>query len=208
MTRPLRWWKRACPGAALRRDVNAFPPPSLAKLSAVFTIRRQPELDRRPQGASAGGALQALIAALPFALRPSRLSRQAKRPWTRACRRRLPATVGAGSLAAMDSAQPNTAAARYKSFAAFYPFYMTEHANPVSRRLHVVGTSLVIVCLVLGVFRDWRFFIAAPVIGYGFAWIGHFVFEKNRPATFKYPVYSLMGDFRLWFETVTGRRKF
>ncbi|ACL96731.3 Mpo1-like protein [Caulobacter vibrioides] len=108
----------------------------------------------------------------------------------------------------MDSAQPNTAAARYKSFAAFYPFYMTEHANPVSRRLHVVGTSLVIVCLVLGVFRDWRFFIAAPVIGYGFAWIGHFVFEKNRPATFKYPVYSLMGDFRLWFETVTGRRKF
>jgi hypothetical protein len=71
-----------------------------------------------------------------------------------------------------------------------------------------VGTTLVVVCLVLGVMRDGRFFVAAPLVGYGFAWIGHFVFEKNRPATFKYPLYSLMGDFRLWFETVTGRRKF
>ncbi|MCK5910260.1 MAG: DUF962 domain-containing protein [Caulobacter sp.] len=108
----------------------------------------------------------------------------------------------------MDSAPSSPAAERYTSFAAFYPFYMSEHANPVSRRLHVVGTSLVIVSLVLGLALDWRFFVAAPPIGYGFAWIGHFVFEKNRPATFKYPVYSLMGDFRLWFETVTGRRKF
>jgi hypothetical protein len=52
-----------------------------------------------------------------------------------------------------------------------------------------------------------RFFVAAPLVGYGFAWIGHFVFEKNRPATFKYPLYSLMGDFRLWFEVITGKRK-
>lgn len=108
----------------------------------------------------------------------------------------------------MDSAPSSPAAERYKSFSAFYPFYMSEHANPVSRRLHVVGTSLVIVFLLLGLALDWRFLAAAPLIGYGFAWIGHFVFEKNRPATFKYPVYSLMGDFRLWFETVTGRRKF
>lgn len=108
----------------------------------------------------------------------------------------------------MDSAPPSPSSERYKSFASFYPFYMTEHANPVSRRLHVVGTSLVIVCLALGFLRDWRFFVAAPLIGYGFAWIGHFAFEKNRPATFRYPVYSLMGDFRLWFETVTGRRRF
>lgn len=108
----------------------------------------------------------------------------------------------------MDSAPLSPAAERYKSFAAFYPFYMSEHANPISRRLHVVGTSLVIVSLVLGLTLDWRFFVAAPLIGYGFAWIGHFAFEKNRPATFKYPVYSLMGDFRLWFETVTGRREF
>ena len=97
---------------------------------------------------------------------------------------------------------------RYRTFAAFYPFYLTEHVNPVSRRLHVVGTSLVIACLALGVLRDARFFIAAPLVGYGFAWIGHFVFEKNRPATFMYPLYSLMGDFRLWFEVVTGQRPF
>ena len=96
---------------------------------------------------------------------------------------------------------------RYRTFAAFYPFYLTEHVNTVSRRLHVIGTSLVIVCLALGLVRDSRFFVAAPLVGYGFAWIGHFVFEKNRPATFKYPLYSLMGDFRLWFEVVTARRK-
>ncbi|NQE61047.1 Mpo1-like protein [Caulobacter sp. RHG1] len=104
----------------------------------------------------------------------------------------------------MNTATPE----RYRTFAAFYPFYLTEHVNPVSRRLHVIGTSLVIVCLLLGVVRDWRFFVAAPLVGYGFAWIGHFVFEKNRPATFKYPLYSLMGDFRLWFEVVTGKWKF
>ncbi|AZS20184.1 MULTISPECIES: Mpo1-like protein [unclassified Caulobacter] len=108
----------------------------------------------------------------------------------------------------MDSAPSTRVAERHQSFAAFYPFYISEHAHPVSRRLHVVGTSLVIVFLVLGLGLDWRFFVAAPLTGYGFAWVGHFVFEKNRPATFKYPVYSLMGDFRLWFETVTGRRKF
>jgi hypothetical protein len=97
---------------------------------------------------------------------------------------------------------------RYRTFAAFYPFYLTEHVNRVSRRLHMVGTSLVIVALVCGLLVDWRFFIAAPLIGYGFAWVGHFVFEKNRPATFKYPLYSLAGDFRLWFEVVTGKRPF
>ena len=97
---------------------------------------------------------------------------------------------------------------RYRSFATFYPFYLTEHVNRASRRLHVIGTSLVIAALVCGVLFDRRFFIAAPFIGYGFAWVGHFVFEKNRPATFKYPLYSLAGDFRLWFEVVTGRRPF
>ncbi len=108
----------------------------------------------------------------------------------------------------MTMAAPQQRDERYRSFAAFYPFYLTEHVHPVSRRLHVIGTSLVVVCVALGVLRDGRFFLAAPVVGYGFAWIGHFVFEKNRPATFKHPLYSLMGDFRLWFETVTGRRKF
>ncbi|WP_426044202.1 Mpo1-like protein [Caulobacter sp. DWR3-1-2] len=97
---------------------------------------------------------------------------------------------------------------RYRSFAAFYPFYLSEHINRTSRRLHVVGTSLVIAVLACGFLVDWRFFIAAPLIGYSFAWVGHLVFEKNRPATFKYPLYSLAGDFRLWFEVVTGKRPF
>jgi hypothetical protein len=97
---------------------------------------------------------------------------------------------------------------RYRSFATFYPFYLTEHVNRVSRRLHVIGTTLVIAALVCGFLVDWRFFIAAPLVGYGFAWVGHFVFEKNRPATFKHPLYSLAGDFRLWFEVVTGKRPF
>ena len=98
---------------------------------------------------------------------------------------------------------------RYKTFRDFYPFYLTEHVNPTSRRLHVIGTTLVILSLIVAIVaRDWRFALAAPIIGYGFAWVGHFFFEKNRPATFKYPGYSLIGDFRLWFETVTGQRKF
>ena len=96
---------------------------------------------------------------------------------------------------------------RYRSFASFYPFYLSEHLNPTSRRLHVIGTSLVLVVLALGALVDARWFIAAPLVGYGFAWAGHFLFEKNRPATFKYPLYSLAGDFRLWFEVVTGRRR-
>ena len=96
---------------------------------------------------------------------------------------------------------------RYRRFADFYPFYLTEHAHPTSRRLHVTGTGLVIGLVLAAVvsFNPWLL-LAAPLAGYGFAWIGHFVFEKNRPATFRYPVFSLMGDFRLFFETVTLRR--
>ena len=97
---------------------------------------------------------------------------------------------------------------RYRTFRDFYPFYLGEHENATSRRLHVIGTSLVIACIVAAIaFRDWRIAVAALVVGYGFAWIGHFFFEKNRPATFKYPLFSLMGDFRLFFETVSGRRR-
>lgn len=97
---------------------------------------------------------------------------------------------------------------RYRTFREFYPFYLTEHVNPVSRRLHVIGTTLVILLIIAAVVAmDWRPLIAAPLVGYGFAWAGHFFFEKNRPATFKYPGFSLMGDFRLWYETVTGQRR-
>ncbi len=98
-------------------------------------------------------------------------------------------------------------AQRYRSFREFYPFYLTEHVSRVSRRLHVIGTSLALLCLVLGLAVNWRLLLLAPFMGYGFAWVGHFVFEKNRPATFQYPLFSLMGDLRLFGETVTGKRR-
>ena len=97
---------------------------------------------------------------------------------------------------------------RFASVEAFYPYYIHEHSNPVCRRIHIVGSGLVIVAALLGLFVNAWWFAAMPVIGYGFAWVGHFFFEKNRPATFKYPLWSLMGDWRLFFETVSGRRKF
>ena len=98
---------------------------------------------------------------------------------------------------------------RFASFEAFYPYYIHEHSNQVCRRIHVVGTGLVIATWVMAAATANLWWLAAsPVVGYGFAWVGHFFFEKNRPATFKYPLWSLMGDFRLFFETVSGKRKF
>ena len=98
---------------------------------------------------------------------------------------------------------------RYASFQAFYPFYISQHANRTCRRIHVVGTGLVIAAFAAFVAtRNPGWLLAMPVIGYGFAWLGHALFEKNRPATFKYPLWSLRGDFRLFFETVSGKRRF
>jgi len=98
---------------------------------------------------------------------------------------------------------------RYASFEAFYPFYIHQHANRTCRRIHVVGTALVIAAFLAAVatLNPW-WLLAMPLVGYGFAWVGHFFFEKNRPATFKYPLWSLRGDFQLFFETVSGKRKF
>lgn len=98
---------------------------------------------------------------------------------------------------------------RYASFRDFYPFYIHEHSNRTCRRIHVVGSTLVIAVFVgfLLTMNPW-WLLGMPLIGYGAAWVGHFFFEKNRPATFKYPLWSLMGDWRMWYETVTGQRKF
>lgn len=98
---------------------------------------------------------------------------------------------------------------RYPTFDAFYPFYLSEHANRTSRRLHFVGTSIAVVLLVAAlVTQRWSLVLVALVQGYAFAWVGHFFFEHNRPATFKYPLFSFMGDWKLWWETVTGKRAF
>ena len=97
---------------------------------------------------------------------------------------------------------------RFASFEAFYPYYIHEHSNQVCRRIHIVGSALVIVAALLGLFVNGWWFAAMPLVGYGFAWVGHFFFEKNRPATFKYPLWSLMGDWRMFFETISGKRNF
>jgi hypothetical protein len=98
---------------------------------------------------------------------------------------------------------------RFSSFAEFYPYYLQEHSNATCRRLHYVGSLLVL--FVLGyalVTQQWLWMLAIPLLGYGFAWVGHFVFEKNRPATFDYPFYSLMGDWVMLKDAFTGRIKF
>ena len=96
----------------------------------------------------------------------------------------------------------------FGSFREFYPFYLGEHRNPVSRRLHVVGTlaMLTIVALALAI-RQWRLVPVGIVVAYGCAWLGHFVFEKNRPATFKYPFYSFAGDWVMYKDILIGRIK-
>ncbi len=95
----------------------------------------------------------------------------------------------------------------FRSFREFYPYYLSEHANRYCRQLHFVGTCLIVLVLILivaGILTPW-WLLSVPLIGYGFAWIGHFVFEKNRPATFKYPFYSLAGDWVMWWDILRGK---
>ena len=95
------------------------------------------------------------------------------------------------------------------SFAEFYPRYLREHSKRGTRVLHFIGTTLFLLLLVLAVV--WQRFNLIPlgiVAAYGFAWIGHFFVERNRPATFQHPWYSLLGDFRLYFDLLRGREMF
>ena len=98
----------------------------------------------------------------------------------------------------------------FKSFKEFYPFYLSEHKNKTSRILHFIGTFLVLGLLVFLLVsqKEARFWIALPLIGYGFAWVGHAFFEKNKPSTFKHPMWSLRGDFTLFFDILRGKRGF
>jgi hypothetical protein len=96
----------------------------------------------------------------------------------------------------------------FKTFADFYPFYLREHSNMMCRKLHFLGTCGVIALLVLFFFTgSLLLLLLLPIVGYGFAWTGHFVFEKNRPATFKNPFFSLLGDFRMFWDILVGRVK-
>jgi hypothetical protein len=94
----------------------------------------------------------------------------------------------------------------FKSFSEFYPYYLKEHSNKTCRKLHFVGTCGVISLMILFFFTgNLTILFLLPVLGYGFAWVGHFIFEKNRPLTFKHPLYSLMGDFRIFWDILSGK---
>ncbi|MEO8443642.1 MAG: DUF962 domain-containing protein [Gammaproteobacteria bacterium] len=97
----------------------------------------------------------------------------------------------------------------YASFADFYPHYLREHQNRTNRRLHFVGTTVTLLLLVgIVAIANWPLLLALPVTAYGPAWVGHFYFERNRPATFQHPLYSLRGDLRMYAETWAGRIPF
>src|SRR5581483_10071861 len=99
--------------------------------------------------------------------------------------------------------------AGFSSFREFYPYYLSEHADRTCRRLHFAGTSLVILTAVAALASGrYALFGLLPVVGYGFAWVGHFYFEKNRPVTFKYPFYSLAGDFVMYKDMWSGKIRF
>lgn len=99
--------------------------------------------------------------------------------------------------------------ATYKSFAAFYPYYLSEHSNRSCRRLHFVGSTLVLATLAtILVTGLWSLVWLLPILGYGFAWVGHFFFERNKPATFRYPLYSFIGDWVMYRDMLTGRLRF
>lgn len=98
---------------------------------------------------------------------------------------------------------------KFETFNDFYPYYLGEHQNTTCRVLHFIGTSLVIAFIIyLMATAQPKLIWLIPLFGYSFAWVGHFFFEKNRPATFKHPLYSLMGDFVMFWQLLTGKIKF
>lgn len=95
---------------------------------------------------------------------------------------------------------------RKESYAEFWPFYLQEHADPKTRMFHYVGTSLVIaIALTAIATQNWLLLLAMPVAGYFFAWVSHAFIERNRPATFIHPVWSLISDFKMFFMWISGR---
>ena len=96
-----------------------------------------------------------------------------------------------------------------RDFAEFYPYYLTQHSNRLCRRLHFIGTSGVILLLMASLLtQNWLLLAWVPLVGYGFAWVGHFFFEKNKPAAFKKPLWSLWGDFVMYRDILRGRIQF
>ena len=97
-------------------------------------------------------------------------------------------------------------AERIQSYDEFWPFYLSQHSHPANRALHITGTGLGVVFLVAGIATfDGRLVVASVILGYAFAWAGHALIERNKLATFTYPVWSLVSDFRMFGLALTGR---
>ena len=97
---------------------------------------------------------------------------------------------------------------RYKTFKEFYPYYISEHENKYTKLLHFIGTSVGIFFLIIFLISfEFMYLLFALISGYAFAWIGHFFIEKNKPATFKYPLYSFIGDHKMFIEILQGKHK-
>lgn len=95
---------------------------------------------------------------------------------------------------------------RAASYREFWTTYLAEHGRPATRGLHYLGTGLGLVMLAAAAFfRDWRLLIVALFVGYGFAWLGHAFVERNRPATFRHPLWSFVSDFRMFALWLSGR---
>lgn len=102
----------------------------------------------------------------------------------------------------------NNTEKEFESFSDFYPYYLSEHGDRINRRLHFSGTLIALLILVVSIITGkWVLLILLPFFGYGLAWLGHFFFEKNKPATFKYPLYSIMGDIVMFKDILTGKVK-
>jgi hypothetical protein len=101
---------------------------------------------------------------------------------------------------------------KYKTLKQFYPFYLSQHQNKICRLLHIIGTMIAIgflIAFVISIFYSiqWKYLLFGLISGYGFAWVGHFFFEKNKPATFEYPLFSLASDFILLFNSLFKKSK-
>jgi len=98
---------------------------------------------------------------------------------------------------------------KYQTFAEFYPFYLSQHKNKTCRRLHFIGSLLILLLIGYCIkYNLWQGLWFMPVFGYGFAWLGHFIFEKNKPATFTYPIYSFIGDWVMFKDILIRKIKF
>jgi len=120
----------------------------------------------------------------------------------------MPSMRTRASSIGVSSSQTGASAPPFAGFREFYPYYLAQHSSPGCRRLHVLGTLLAILLVAAGLgggHASWL--LAAPVAGYAPAWLGHWLFQHNLPATFRHPLYSLRGDLAMLAEVLTGRMR-